>query len=508
VSTGLEQSGVVSVASAARAEAGGTEPSATDSAAGAMSAARRAVQLGAGTLVWGSYYWLGTQWHFHVQITDVARGEVLDAFDALVDSVSDSSSALEPVRQRVLGSLASFLDPRLRSWVQVASKPPTFDAYREFVSGQSLWGSDPRQALGHFLRAAQLDSSFYAARVEAATLYRLLGECARTESIARELGTVRDRLAPFEYHMLDEQVAECNGDWERAYRQARAVAEVRRGSAFLEYSVALHAMQLGQFGEARQLLDRYALEQGVAEVGPNYAIVYAQVVSQLGDRSRGLDATRWLTSRYPGYARGSAMELTLLARSGRSDETERLVDALSTQRLTQASILVTGIRRAAAALSLTGDSATARRILTRALAILDADIRTEQGRTRLDRAQVLYELGRFEEARALLTALAVADSGDVDVRGYVGLVAARQGDTATASAIDRWLSTAAVPYVFTRSLYRARIAAVRGQRESALSLLGAGLDEGGRFLLPGIREFGEFASIRGEKRFEELTSVR
>ena len=506
VSQGLEQSGVVAVASATRAE-DVRRPTRSASAEMRQPAAQ-AAQLGAGTMVSGSYYTVGNTLRFHVQISDVGRGEVLDAFDVTGGTTTDPSAPVENVRQRTVGSLASLVDPRLASWVRVASRPPTYDAYREFVTGQSIWGSDHRQALVHFLRAGELDSTFYAARVEAAILHRLLGECDRTETIARELETVRERLAPYEYHVLDEQVAQCGGDWERAYRRARAVTDVRPRSAFLEYSLALQAMQLGRFAEAKELLDHHTLEQGVAEVGPNYAIIYAQLSTVRGDREKGLAVARWLRAREPGYGPAWAMEVTLLARAGRVEATEWLADTMVATPLEPRAAIVNGLRRAAASLAACGDTAAAHRLLAKSVSAMDAASGGREARQRADRAAVLYELGRFDEASALWTRILESDSGNVDARGYLGLVAAQRHDTAAAAAVDAWLENARPRYVFTRTMYRARMEALLGRRERALDLLGPALDEMNRFLVPGVRDYAEFASLRSDERFARLLSLR
>ena len=506
VSQGLEQSGVVAVAWAARAEDIARPQPAPLGEAGEP--ATLAAQLGAGTVVSGAYYKAGSALRFHVQISDVARGEVLDAFDVTGGAAADPSAPVENVRQRTVGSLAALVDPRLASWVRVASRPPTYDAYREFVGGQRVWGIDHRQALIHFTRAAELDSTFYAARVEAAILHRLLGECGRTVAVARELDTVRDRLPPYEYHVLDEQVAQCEGDWERAYRQARAVVEVRPGSAFLEYSLALQAMQLGRFGEAKELLDHHTLEQGVSEAGPNYALIYAQLATVRGDLEKGLDVVRWLRTRDASYGPAWAMELTFLARAGRAVAADRLADTMVATPFEPRSALVNGLRKAAAVFAACGDTVAAHRLLARALSALDASAGRQADRQRADRAGVLYELGRLDESGALWRESLASDSGDVDARGYLGLIAARRHDTAAAAASDAWLERARIPYVFTRTMYRARIAAQLGQRQRALDLLGPALDEMNRFLVPGVRDYAELASLRSDERFARLTALR
>lgn len=510
VSQALEQSGVVAVASAERAEDAGMP----GTAAGEWKdTPHRATDLGAGIVVSGSYYKVGDRLRFHVQISDVARGELLDSFDAEGGASDGSSEPLEAVRKRTLGGLAALVDPRLRSWMRVASKPPTYEAYREFVTGQSIWGSDHRQALAHFARAAELDTTFYAARVETAILYRLVGECARTDSIAKTLLAVRDRLAPYEYHVLDEQVALCEGDWERAYQRARAVSDLRPGSAFLEYSVALQAMQLGRYREAKSLLEHHPLPLGSAEVGPNYGMVYAIVLSGLGDDSRALDVARWVRARYPGYARGWVVQALLLARRGRTRETMALLDTMGTTPLRPQSVITNGLRRVAATLEAMGDTADAKACLTNAIAILD---QRATGRTapaldaagRSERAQLLYERGRLDEARAALTELALADTSDVDARGHLGLIAARRGDRPGAAAVDAWLAAARPPYTFSQDLYRARMAALLGDRDRALTLLATALDRAGRFSLPSVGEIREFQPLRGDERFRRLVTLR
>ena len=111
VSQGLEQSGVVAIASAARAEDVSRPRSAIGD--GREEPSVEAARLGAGTVVSGAYYKVGDALRFHVELSDVARGEVLDAFDATGGTAGEPVATLEVVRQRTVGSLASVVDPRL-----------------------------------------------------------------------------------------------------------------------------------------------------------------------------------------------------------------------------------------------------------------------------------------------------------------------------------------------------------------------------------------------------------
>jgi hypothetical protein len=57
-------------------------------------------------------------------------------------------------------------------------------------------------------------------------------------------------------------------------------------------------------------------------------------------------------------------------------------------------------------------------------------------------------------------------------------------------------------------MYRTRIAAQLGRRERALELLGPALDEMNRFLIPGVRDYAELASLKSDERFARLTTLR
>ena len=506
VAQGLERGAILRVVATPRLAAGLDDHEALDSttteATGATS--------GAGTIVAGAYYAIGDSLRFHVEISDIAGKEVLASFDVTALGVADPTVPMELVRQRTVGALASLFDPRLESWVRIATKPPTYEAYREFVTGQRIWASDYQRALTHFDRAVALDSSFYAARVEAAILHRLLGACDRTEAIARQLAPLRERLAPFDYHMINTQLALCAGQWERAYDEARTIAELRPGSPFLDYGVALQALQLGRREEASELLGRHPLARGVAEIGPNYAVVTAVLHGTRGDFDRGIEVARWAQARFPTFAGAHVIEAVLLSRAGRVAETERALDSIAAVALRPPLAAFTALRRIPTVFLLAGDTAAAQRGLARALRWLDARPADERGHEsyRFELANMFYDHGRLDEARAILSALYEADTANVDYRAYLGLIAARRGDSAAAAQTDRWLAGSRAPYVFTRTLYRARLAAASGRRDDALALLGPALDEVGRFTTPLVAEMIDFAALRDDPRFRTLLGLR
>lgn len=89
-------------------------------------------------------------------------------------------------------------------------------------------------------------------------------------------------------------------------------------------------------------------------------------------------------------------------------------------------------------------------------------------------ALVLDALGRFEEARAEADALVQRDGTSTEAHGTLGVIAAHTGDLEAAKRVDQWLS--ARPPRFPLGLpvlYRAKIAAARGDTSAARSALEA-----------------------------------
>ncbi|MCH8936763.1 MAG: hypothetical protein IIB90_13645, partial [Gemmatimonadetes bacterium] len=168
---------------------------------------------GTGTVVSGSYYLQGDSVHFLAHVTDAGTGEELATIEPVVGAIDAPVAAVEQLRDRVMTTLATLTDPRLAKWMRYASKPPTFEAYTEFVEGIELHThGKPREALPHFLAAAALDSTFTMASLWAVNAYENSDQWALRDSIGQALNRRRGQLAPLDRLLLDYQLAYYGGD--------------------------------------------------------------------------------------------------------------------------------------------------------------------------------------------------------------------------------------------------------------------------------------------------------
>jgi predicted Zn-dependent protease len=168
------------------------------------------------------------------------------------------------------------------------------------------------------------------------------------------------------------------------------------------------------------------------------------------------------------------------------------------------------IRGVADELQAHGYAEEARVARLRALAWLDSRSEAEQAleASRYLRAQLLYRGGRLADVKALLTTLAEEHPDSVSYAGFLGVLAAQQGDHNTAEKIDRWLATIDRPYLTGLPVWwRARIEARLERRDRAIDLLRDGLAQGGQFDL-WLHTDPDLANLRTEPAFRELLEPR
>jgi hypothetical protein len=137
----------------------------------------------------------------------------------------------------------------------------------------------------------------------------------------------------------------------------------------------------------------------------------------------------------------------------------------------------------------------------------------------------LYWAGRWNEARELFAGLLseVPDSGapwhgvgtasDFDYLGFLGVIAAREGHRDDALRFNERLEAIRRPYLFGYpTFWRAKIAALLGERERTVALLREAISQG---LMPGDLAQGlgypmllhrdiDFESMRDYPPFQEL----
>jgi len=401
---------------------------------------------------------------------------------------------VEAVRQRVMATLATLFDSRLSLWAKAAGQPPTFAAYQEFIQGlDRMVQFDSRGAIGHFRRAAQEDTTFRLPLIFAAHEHMDLGEFATADSIAHAVERSPGRLSPLDQHYLTWVLAQTRGDRQRALETAREMAAMAPNSETL-WLVAQCALALNRPREMIAALTALGPDRGLFRGSSVYWYYLTFAHHMVGDYRRELKEALEGRRRHPTDFAVLAAEVRALAALGRvGDVNERLVEAPSLPpqpgwspadiALLAALELAAHDHRADAP----GAGLWAVRWLEGRPA---AEGRSVANRFRLARA---YHVGgRVDDARRLLEGLAAetargapdyasmrwiaAIAGDrpdqLTPLGFLGVVAAREGNRTEALRLDRTLQAMSPRYLYGRhTMWRARIHAVLGERDAAVALV-------------------------------------
>lgn len=495
LTTALAGTGIVKVLDARTA--GGNEQG-TDAAA----ALRTAKAVGATTVLTGSYYRVGDSLRFDATLLDASTGQILLPIAPVTGPASDPTIAIDLVRQRALGALATRLDPQLAYVARSMSRPPSYDAYQRLVAGiDAFTASDMRTAFTRFQEAAALDTTSVQARLWMLEALESMGQAAAADTVVRQLEARRDRLSPLEQAQLEEYASSIRKDL-RANVAATFRIHARAPNGEYRTTLARKLMAANRVQEAFDTLTAADPEVGLFKNKSFSLDVRRQLLHRLGRHEDELRAVDELTRRFAGPQR-LVERARVFAALGRADSIAPLVAGIVAA---DPSVSARALMRAFAdELQAHDHRAEARSLLEQTLADyarIPADSQQSAPVAR-GRAETLMRLGRWPEAEAALAP--VASDTMLAGRLQMAIVSARAGHPERATALEREL--AALPVNTYRPgdrLYlRARLAAARHDRAVAVSLL----REAQQRAFP-VYEFVhgnfEFDELRGEPSFEAV----
>jgi len=483
-------------------------------------------ETGAGTVVSGAYYRQADSIRFQVQVSAASDGTVLRALDPVAAPISQPLVAVEALRQRVMASLATLFDSRLSLWAKAAGQPPSFPAYQEFIQGlDRMVQWDSRAAIFHFQRAAREDTTFKLPLIFAAHEHMDLGEFATADSMAQAVERAPGPLSPLDRHYLTWVLAETRGDRQRALETAREMAIIAPNSETL-WLVAQCALALNRPHEMADALATLGPDRGLFRGWSVYWFYLSFAHHLMGDYRTELKDALEGRRRHPDELTVLAAEVRALAAQGRTaDIRERLTEAPSLPPQPGWSPADIGLLAAfeLAAHDHRADAPTASQWAVRWLEGRPAaETRTVANRFRLAIAH--YLSGELPETRRILEGLlsgrtvVAADSaslrwfsaitGDMPDHltflGFLGVVAAREGKRDDALRIDRELQATNPRYVYGRpTMWRARIRAVLGDRDTAVALVQEAFAQG--YARGGVMHlYPSLAALRNDPAYQEL----
>jgi tetratricopeptide (TPR) repeat protein len=464
-------------------------------------------ETGAGTVITGSYFLFGEDLEFQFQITDVLNSRLLRAMTGIKGKLISRMETINVLRQRIMGAVTQLFEGS--NMAAFHETPPLYDAYKEFMLGVELFGKDYAGAERHFIRANEIDPNFLLPMFWIVGAYGNQGEYAKANVIVRRLDQDRERLAPYERHLLDWYKAHIQGRFEDSLRSVQEAARLAPWSGTLRYLIGNEAIYANRpqvtvdtyltFSQDDKELF-YAQPTGHWFIG-NLAGAY----HMLGQYDRELqevhDAQKYLRDNLAI----KAYEVRALAALGKTDE---LADAVEGSLASASTAGTAGevLLEAAAELRAHGMKERSRAYAQKALQwYTDKEAGDAAGEARLkDLAGALYAAERWEEALTIFNELRSKEPENPDYLGRLGTLAARLGDRAEALRISEKLKAFNKPFLFgSPPLFRARIASILGERDQAISLLREAFAQGLRFDVT-IHRDPDFEPLWDHAAFKEI----
>jgi DNA-binding winged helix-turn-helix (wHTH) protein/tetratricopeptide (TPR) repeat protein len=468
---------------------------------------------GAGLAMTGAFYLHEGEIEVQAQLVEVAEGALLYAAPSVTGPEDRATESLDEVVQRTLGALATHL--RAHAHSSLLSRPPNFEAYREFMVGSELFPVDYRGAVRHLKNAVEIDPGFTSAHFRLANALRNSGRPEEGRAVLDALNHRRAELTEFERLWLDSFIASFEG---RTADALNIFSSIRR-MAPTDW-VVLHLMSSKEMELNRPRRAISILEELFAQEIPDFVARHglfkfsflrlARARHILGEHPAELEAVRAGRERFPTDSRLMVAEARALVAMGDLDGLEELfADVMATPTgMTPADVFV----GAAATARAHGRPELARILASRAIDFYASSDEVERSPwEQLGLAEALVHLDELDRAQSVLEEIMPLVSDDrgvfpVAVRGWLGVIAARRSDLETARSMDRELTATDDPYLYGLPLYyRAAVAAWFGHREEAVELLQAARAEGWKaFFVLHDEERVLFEPLEGMTEYEAM----
>ncbi len=455
------------------------------------------------TIITGVFYKHGNNIQFHSNVVDAGEGELLNAVGPVNGPVSDPLKSIELLRQKLMGSLAANFDPHFISFSDRILQPPLFDAYQEFLTGQELYYQYKfNDAIQHFYKAAKLDTTYFLPLVWASGVHFSNGftldnidEYRKSDSLNQIIKKHQGELTPGEQHMLDYLIAWLDGDLEGVYQAARLTAQY---SIVFKYELGWAALRANHLQETIDVMT--ALEPDKYLFKGRYWWVLTKAHHLLGNYKKELKIAQRGRKKHAGLFSALWNELRALAATGNIDEIIRLYEQslnfLAEPFWNPAYLMLW----TATELRVHGYPSASKTAITHAIEWYQAH---PDDNFRFELAQAYYVADQLDKSREIFEKLAQEEPGNIDCLGYLGAIAVRTGDQTKAENICTLLVNPDRPYLFGRhTCWRARIAALSGDKEFAIQLLRDAIAQG--FDYYSLHEIIDFTSLYDYPPYIEL----
>jgi tetratricopeptide (TPR) repeat protein len=464
---------------------------------------RLANATGAGLIVSGSFDVQGQALWVRTSLTDATANKPCYTVSPIEVPREKATEAVKLVQQQVLDTVAARYFNPWQNLLLEETRPPRFDAKREYLAGFELVPVKPDTAARHLDNALKLDADFvgphFGLKGVANSQGRWDEQAARAASLEQMVG----RMTPLAKRRLAFAKASITdpSQMEEALTASRDIVRLSPDSVNDAWLLGVNALTCNYPAEAVDALTKKGLRWDLivsssSPNGPQHFRNLTAALHLLGRHREELEAAQQGGRIYAGSLNLRAYEARALAALGRLDEVDRLVrEVLTMSRQTYGHYFLPRgtpgyvMRAAAEDLRRHGHRDASLATAGRAVDWFKSRVGDEEKLedTRSGLGDALYQAERWQESKAVFAELAKHPENydqDINYQGRLGTLAARLGNAPGARRIAETLRRRVHRWQDGKHTFRAaRILALLGDKDGAVRLLteaiaqGAGISE-------------------------------
>jgi len=463
-----------------------------------------AKEVGAQTIITGVYYKNGDELQIHTHIVNAGEEKLIHAIDPVRGPVGDPMISVEMIRQKVMGVLGTNFDGDFNNYIDRTQKPPSYGAYKEFMLGvEFFFKADYEDAIFHLSNAMNLDTTFFFPYFWIGVSYWNTNEYKKSDSVALIIKNQKAKLTKYELYLLEHHTALVNGDTEGTYKVAAELAEY---TLLFKYQAAYDALKINFPQATIDIL--ITLEPDNFYFPGMHWNFLARAYHMLGNHKEELKIAQKGRERNPTLYMNILDELIALAALGKTEEiNQRINESLTLYKMNQSIEETPGYLMLVTSRELRahGHIVESKELLERTVEWFNTH---PDDKNRSFLAQAYYLAEQWDKSHELFEVLIAENPDDINWLGYLGAIAARRGDGNEAERISKMLEKTERPYLYGRHLFwRARIAAMNGEKELAVRLLRDAISQGFFYfdLHPAAMDF---ESLHDYPPYQELMKPR
>lgn len=510
---GIQQSGIADVVPALTAErlwrnleAGESAPDPVQLLAGAT---------GGALIVHGAYYLASDSIRFQVEIADANLRSASVAVEPAVALRDQPMSAVGQLGERVLGALAAAMEPIGTERPGMMTSPPSLAVYQAWRAGEEAFNRQHwSEALNRFREAWSMDTTFITPLVRSGWVFVILERYDSLDAVLRRARQHRRSLSTHEALQIDWMEAYRQRDLEEQARIAVATAELTPTD--WSFNAGISTLRVGRLKDAIRHLTRFDSRLGF-DMGAVGMMYLARAQHLNGEYRAELETAQQARRDHPGLLLPFEGEVRALLSLDRTSE----ADSFVANQVILASPY-SGLPPQVAAWSTSGSVLTYLALEARAHGhpeAYEAWIERAIGWHReriaegaevdpLALVRALYYAERWQEASDYLQTLSGGNSASTERLGLNAVLAVRLGNLDQATSLDQQLGLLDTRLLSGANLvWRARVAALRGEQQRAVELLYRAQRSGWPYNIWYHIE-PDFASLRDYPSFEEFLAPK